>query len=290
MGELNRFTRQEVLARLREKKVRGKAIIASGAGAGLIGRILDECRCDLIFSYCTGAFRMDGYMSHFGMLPFLNCDEDSVSFGMRLMRVVKNTPIICGIGAGSPTAPVEVLLQRFIDDVGYAGIINVPIDPYYPERPGCTRGMFGERCSRDDSTLLRSVKNIETAHKRDVFTSAYCFTDESIKRFSAAGCDLLIPHLGFTAGGTNGAILDTSQTFFEGEMERLSRMVELCRKENPEAICIIHGGVLSDVPSIRCGIQKTHADGYVGASGTERLPVEQGITEVMRELRAIRKR
>ena len=290
MGELNRYTRKEVLERLNKKRSEKKPIIASGAGAGLIGKVLDENGCDLIFSYCTGAFRMDGYMSHFGMLPFLDCDEDSVVFGNRLMRVVKNTPIICGIGAGSPTAHTEVLLESFIDGVGYAGVINVPIDPYYPERPGCTRGMFGERCSRDDAVLRKSVENISIAHKRDVFTSAYCFTDESIRMFGDAGCDMFIPHLGFTAGGTNGAVLDTSQTFFESEMERLARMVELCRSVNPDAICVVHGGVLADTDSIAKGIRASRADGYVGASGTERIPVEQGITQVMRELRAIRKR
>ena len=280
MGERNRFSREEVLDRLRVKKKNRKPIIGSGAGAGLIGKVLDENGCDLIFSYCTGAFRMDGYMSHFGMLPFLNCDEDTVVFGRRLMRVVKNTPIICGIGAGSPTATTEDLLHLFIDDVGYSGVINVPIDPYYPEKPGCSRGMFGERCSRDDATLDASVRNIDIAHKRDIFTSAYCFTDEAIKKFAAVGCDLLIPHLGFTAGGSNGAHLDDSRTFFEHEMERLSHMVDICRQENPDAICIVHGGVLSSIANIR----------YVGASGTERIPVEEGITEAMRELRGIRKR
>ena len=290
MGKLNRFTRQEVLDRFFAKKATHKPIIGAGAGAGLIGKVLDAYGVDLIFSYCTGAFRMDGYMSGFGMLPFLDCDEDSIKFGHRLMRVVKDTPIICGIGSGSPTAHTEVLLERFIDEVGYAGIINVPIDPYYPERPGCTRGMFGERCSRDDATLRKSVENVAIARRRDVFTCAYSFTEDATRRFAAAGCDLLIPHLGFTAGGTNGAVLDKSEAFFNSEGERLAKMVEMCRRENPGTIVLVHGGLLSTAENIKKLLPLSKADGFVGASSTERIPVEEGIVEVMRELRSIKKR
>ena len=287
---MKRFTRQEVLDRLNAKVKAKKPIIGAGAGTALIGKVLDRNGCDLIFSYCTGAFRMDGYMSGFGMLPFLDCDKDTVEFGRRLMRVVDNTPIICGIGSGSPTAHTEELLDMFIDNVGYAGIINVPIDPYYPEMPGCTLGIFGERSSRADATLRKSVENISIANRRNIFTCAYSYTEDSTRRFAAAGCDMIIPHLGFTAGGTNGAVLDTSEDFFNREVERLCKMVDLARKENPNSICIVHGGILSTAENVSKALKVCKADGFVGASGTERLPVEDGIAEVMTELRALKKR
>lgn len=287
---MKRFTREIVLERLNAKIAAKRPIVGAGAGTALIGKVLDQNKVDLIFSYCTGAFRMDGYMSGFGMLPFLDCDKDSVEFGRRLMRVVDDTPIICGIGSGSPTAHTEELLKSFIDEVGYAGVINVPIEPHYPEQPGCTLGMFGERARRADSTLRQAAEVISIANKRNVFTCAYSFTDESTKVFAAAGCDMLIPHLGFTAGGTNGAILDTSEDFFNRQVEKLCRMVDLCRMENPNSICIVHGGILSTPENVAKALKACKVDGFVGASSTERLPVEEGITEVMTGLRSIKKR
>lgn len=287
---MKRFTRQEVLDRLYGKIASGTPIIGAGAGTALIGKVLDEAGCDLIFAYCTGSFRMDGYQSAFGMLPFLDCDQETIELGNRLMRVVNNTPIICGIGSGSPTADTEVLLERFIDGVGYAGIINVPIDPYYPEKPGCTRGIYGERCSRVDATLRKSVENIRIANRRDVFTCAYAFTEESMQRFSAAGCDMLIPHLGGTMGGTAGFPLEDSEAFINSEIERLCLMVEVSRRENPNGIVIVHGGILSTPENVRKALMACHADGFVGASSTERIPVEEGIAKVMSDLRAIKKR
>ena len=64
-----KINRDTILENLRAEIAAGRPIIGSGAGVGLIGRIVDRAGIDLIVVYNSGHFRMNGYSSILGNLP-----------------------------------------------------------------------------------------------------------------------------------------------------------------------------------------------------------------------------
>lgn len=286
---MTKFTRERVIERLRSKLLQGKPLMGAGAGTALIGKILEESDVDLIFAYCTGEFRLDGYPSVFGMFPFLDCDVLSIKQMRYLSAVVDNTPVIAGIGSGGPTADYATLIDEFTE-VGYAGVINVPLSPYQPIVPGGSIGMMGEYRKKLDSTLEGAVKMVATAAKKNVFSAGYAFTDEAIRKFAAAGADLLVPHLGLTLGGAAGADDSKVEDIRKQEYERLAHMCELCHEENPNAFIIAHGGLLSRPSDVEDAFKVSRTMGFIGASSCERLPIEKGMKETMEKFRTLRRR
>ncbi|MGI6041597.1 MAG: phosphoenolpyruvate hydrolase family protein [Candidatus Alectryocaccobium sp.] len=286
---MTKFTRERVIERLRAKLALGRPLIGAGAGTALIGQILEEAEVDMIFAYCTGEFRLDGYPSVYGNMPFQDCDVQSLKQIKLLNAVVKNTPVIAGLGSGGPNADYATLMDQFVE-AGYAGVINVPLSPYQPLGPGLSIGMQGEYRKKINSGLDGAVEMVATAAKKNIFSCGYGFTDEALIKFAAAGADLLIPHMGLTLGGSCGAYSKDVDANREAEYERLARMCELCYRENPNALIIAHGGLLSTPESVKPAFETSRTMGFIGASSTERLPIEKGIKETMLQLRTIKKR
>ena len=67
-------------------------------------------------------------------------------------------------------------------------------------------------------------------------------------------------------------------------------MTELCLQENPDVIVIGHGGILAEPEDIQGAYDQTRIMGFVGASSTERLPIEVGTKQVMESIRRLKRR
>lgn len=286
---MTKFTRERVIERLKAKLATGRPLLGAGAGTALIGQILEESGVDLIFAYCTGEFRLDGYPSVFGNMPFQDCDLQSIKQGKQLCAVVKDTPIISGLGSGGPNGDYGDIMDQFME-VGYAGVINVPLSPYQPLGPGRSLGMQGEYRKKIDTGLDGAVRMVATAARKNIFSCGYAFTDEAIRKFAAAGADLLIPHLGLTLGGSVGAYSKDIDANRAAEYEKLTRMCEMCHEENPDALIIAHGGLLANPEDVKPAFETSRTMGFIGASSCERLPIEKGMRETMEKLRTLKKR
>ncbi|MCY3667474.1 MAG: phosphoenolpyruvate hydrolase family protein, partial [Gemmatimonadetes bacterium] len=64
------FTREEVLARLRQNIADGIPIIGAGAGTGISAKFEEAGGVDLIVIYNSGRFRMAGRGSLAGTMPY----------------------------------------------------------------------------------------------------------------------------------------------------------------------------------------------------------------------------
>jgi len=122
---IRQFTRSEIRADLSAKISRKEPIIMGGAGIGLIAKIEDMAGIDAIMAYNTGPFRMDGHPSCVGYLAYGDSNQISMDLARQILPVVKNTPVIGGIGAGDPYRDIDRLIDQMME-LGYSGITNVP--------------------------------------------------------------------------------------------------------------------------------------------------------------------
>jgi len=268
MGQ--RFTREEILRRLRKTSEEGKPIIAAGSSAGIIAKCAELGGADLIMVYSSGKARIRGLQTT------LVEDSNAVTLEMfeEIDNVVKDTPIIAGIDATEPPAGRDLaeLVRRFVD-TGFSGIINFP-----------TYGFFEDETWRRNREaegigFSREVELIRVARNMDVFTMAYVFFPQDARAMAEAGVDCMVPHAGGTAGGLVG--FDAIAVPLENAAAGVQKMIEATRQVNPDVICLAHGGPIAAPEDTRYLYEHTEASGFVGASSIERIPVERAVTEVV---------
>jgi predicted TIM-barrel enzyme len=272
------FTRTEILAHLREQIAAGRPIIGAGSSSGLIARSAAAGGADIIIVYNTGRTRLMGLAtSH--LLNHAN--PTTIAMYPEIANVVTNRPIIGGAEAQDPYYLND--LGRLVDDyrrTGFDGLINFPTTGPDPVR-GAERASIGLGLQRD-------FDMVEIARAKDYFTICYGYTVDQTVGLAAAGCDVIVPHAGWTTGGLAGA--GESALSLDAACEHVQHLIDLARKENPEVICLSHGGPLAGAEDTLYLYEHTDAQGFLGASSVERIPVEAAVIDTVKALKSKRLR
>ena len=274
---IRQFTRSESRADLSAKISRKEPIIMGGAGIGLIAKIEDMAGIDAIMAYNTGPFRMDGHPSCVGYLAYGDSNQISMDLARQILPVVKNTPVIGGIGAGDPYRDIDRLIDQMME-LGYSGITNVPT-------AGAYDGFFRHRIDTAGVGYPAEVELIRKCSKKDIYTVAYCYHEDEVKAMIDAGVDCISAHVGATSGGTCGF---QDATSLEETIEVSQRLCELAHRENPDVVFLCHGGHLEDPESVAECFRRTDVQGFVGASSIERIPVEKAIMTAVKEYKSLK--
>lgn len=264
-GAQRPFTRAQILERLRAQLAQGRPIVGAGSSSGLIAKSAAAGGADLIIVYNTGRTRLMGLAtSH-----LLN-HANPTTLGMyrEIANVVRDTPIIGGAEAQDPTYWND--LPRLVDDyraTGYDGLINFPTSFKSQDRNDVGLG------------LQLDFDMVKIAREKDYFTICYGYTAEQCQGLAAAGADVVVPHAGWTTGGLAGA--KESAMSLQESCDHVQNLIELSRKENPDVIALAHGGPLSSPEDLQYLYDNTDAQGFLGASSAERIPVERAVVETI---------
>jgi predicted TIM-barrel enzyme len=136
--------------------------------------------------------------------------------------------------------------------------------------------------------LKRDFEMVEIAREKDYFTICYGYTEEQTVGLAAAGCDVIVPHAGWTTGGLAGA--GASALSLPQACEHVQHLIDLARQENPDIICLSHGGPIAGPEDTRYLYEHTDSQGFLGASSVERIPVEAAVMDTVREFKSRRLR
>jgi predicted TIM-barrel enzyme len=273
----HRYTRDEVEARLRASISAGSPIIAAGAGNGLSAKCAEAGGIDLIVIYNSGKFRMDGLPSICGLMPYGNANEIVLELGENhVLPAVKKTPVLAGVCGTDPTRNMRRFLEHLCD-VGFSGVINYP-----------TVSRFDGNIRRDFESVglgfAREVEMIAMAREVGLYTTCYVRTPEESAQMAEARVDIVVPHVGLTSGGTIGS--GDAMSLNEA-VKATQDLVNVAREINPDIIALAHGGPMEGPEDVAYVLQQTSAQGFVGASSIERLPVETAIVGAVQAFKKI---
>lgn len=274
---MKQFTRKEILEDLWAKAAKREPIIIGGAGVGIVAKCAEQAGIDLLMAYNTGPFRMDGHPSCMGYLPYGDCNAITMDLGKIMTNVVRNTPVIAGVGAADPYRDVERLIDHLLD-MGFSGVTNVPTAGVYTH-------WFRERIDSAGVGYPEEIKMIQMCRRKNIFTIAYTYTEDELKRMIAAGVDAVGIHVGATSGGTVGW---QGAVSMDEACDTIQRLYEVAMRENPKMIVAAHGGPLEGVKEVQECFSRTGVHGFIGASSIERLPVEKAIYSVVREYKNLK--
>src|SRR4051812_23740383 len=275
----SRTPAEEVRARLAGVLRSGSPVIGAGSGTGLSAKAAVHGGPDLLPVYHSGRFPMAGIGSHAGTLPLGDANAIMMDMGEReILPVVRDVPVIAGVNGTDPTRHMPRFLERVLD-VGFAGVINFPT-------MGIIDGRWRQSLEETGFSYQLEVEMIALARSLGLYTMAYTFLDDEVRAMAAVGVDVVVAHLGTTVGGMIGA--DPANTpSLDDAVERAEAMAQVARAENPDVVVLTHGGPIATPAEVRVVLERTSAQGFIGASTMERLPVEKAIAGTVREFKDV---
>jgi len=271
-------SKSEILRRLNAQVAQNQTILAVGAGNGLVARCAEAAGSDLIMVYNSGYFRLNGLPSFVGNLPVGDANAMMLELSERsVLPAVKSAPVIGGVYGIDPTRRIDDVLAN-MQRIGLAGVINFPT-------VGRIDGNFRRELEAAGYGFSREVDLIRAARERDMLAIAYVFTPDEAAAMAAAGADIIVGHVGRTAGGDVGSGLASS---LDSAVEALNAMFAAARRNSSNAILLSHGGPIVTPEDAQYVNERTGAVGFVAASGVERIPVEAAIKSACRAFKSIR--
>jgi predicted TIM-barrel enzyme len=267
------FTRETILARLRDTLAQRTPIVAAAAGVGIIAKCAEVAGADLVLVLCTGRSRSMGVptTTHMG-----NATSITTEIYPEIDNIVDATPIV---GGAEATDGSRRRLSRTIAQfraLGFDGIGNFPTAGTFP--------MWGESRRDVGEGIKREYELIELARAQDLFTVAHAYLPEHAAALAAAGADVLVARCGLTLGGMSGPV--GVQTSVARACEHVQTLLDAARAENPDVIVIAHGGPLARPEDTDELYARTAAQGILGESAIERIPVEEHVSAAIADLKA----
>lgn len=271
------YDRKQLLARYQEMVKKGAPIIGGGAGTGLSAKCEEAGGIDLIVIYNSGRYRMAGRGSLAGLMPYGDANGVVMEMAGEVLPVVKHTPVLAGVCASDPFR----LMDKFLDELkttGFSGVQNFPT-------VGLIDGLFRANLEETGMSYQLEVDMIAAAHKKDMLTTPYVFSEEDATAMAKAGADIVVVHLGLTTGGSIGA--ESGYT-----LEEAPALTDTWGKAaldvNKDVIVLVHGGPVSSPSDAQFVLENTkYCHGFYGASSMERLPTEIALTAQTKEFKAI---
>ncbi len=277
-GKGNPYTRTEVLERLHDTLSKGLPIIAAGAGTGISAKFIEKGGADLIIIYNSGRFRMAGHGSTAGLMAYGDANAVAMEIGeFEVLPVVEETPVICGVHATDPRRRMWHWLGK-VKDMGFSGVNNFPTHCIID-------GKFRQILEETGMSVKKEFEMVALARRMDLFSIVYVDAPEEAKAMAEAGADVIIAHVGTTVGGSVG-VVDATMSLAEAA-KRTQGIIEAGRSVRSDIIYLSHGGPINTPEDAAYINEHTDASGFVGASSLERMAVEESLTNLTREFKAI---
>ena len=277
-GKGNPYTRGEVLERLHDTLSKGLPVIAAGAGTGISAKFIEKGGADLIIIYNSGRFRMAGHGSTAGLMAYGDANAVAMEIGeYEVLPIVEEIPVICGVHATDPRRRMWHWLGK-VKDMGFSGVNNFPTHCIID-------GKFRQILEETGMSVKKEFEMVALARKMDLFSIVYVDAPEEAKAMAEAGADVIIAHVGTTVGGSVG-VVDATMSLAEAA-KRTQLIIDAGRTVRDDIIYLSHGGPINTPEDAAYINEHTDAVGFVGASSLERMAVEQSLTKLTEEFKAI---
>jgi predicted TIM-barrel enzyme len=210
-------------------------------------------------------------------MPYGDANAIVMEMAAEVLTVVEKTPVLAGVCGTDPFRS----MGRFLEEVkaaGFSGVQNFPT-------VGLIDGLFRANLEETGMGYDKEVNMIRLARRAELFTSPYVFNTGEAERMADAGADMVVAHMGLTAGGVIGA--RTGRTL-DQSVKEVQAITDAARAVRRDILVLCHGGPIAMPDDAQYVLERTSkVHGFYGASSMERLPVETAMTEQVRRFKAI---
>lgn len=243
-----------LLTVLHEKAERRQPIISTGCGTGFSAASMDRAGCDLLVVYTSSYYRMRGRSSMASTLPCGDANAIIESLASEILPVIKRAPVIAGVLAADPFRPLPALVAR-MKELGYAGVQNYPT-------AGQIDGVLREALEEAGLGYETEIALVAEAKKQGLLTQPYAFNETEAEAMAAAGCDLLIAHMGIQ---TKTKAAREGKMTLDDAAKKAARIADAAHAARKDVLVLCHGGPIN-LPEDLAYVMR-HAPGVAGIYG-----------------------
>lgn len=230
---------------------------------------------DFLVVLNAGRLRVMGAASNSALLPIREANSFTDDFARHEILGRVTAPVIFGACAMDPTLDLGELIAR-LRDAGYAGITNFPTAIHIEGRMRAALEAAGLGAEREAELLA-------LAKQEGLVTLGYARTKAEVSRLIETKVDMVCLNFGWNAGGSmgiGGAVDLASAT------EHARRIVALLRRRHPDCLCFLEGGPIVRPKDAVAICDASGADGYIGGSTLDRLPLEMAVMQTASAFKA----
>ena len=243
-------------------------MVGAAIGLGMTARAAADGGADFLLVLSAGRLRVMGAPSLACMLPIRDSSHFTDEFARHEILDRVAVPVFFGAAACDPRLSVEALLGR-IRDGGYQGVANFPTAIHYD-------GAFRIALEQAGLGFAREIAFLRAAPSFGLATLGYAKTRPEVNALLAAGVERLCLNFGWNSGGSQGV---PSGVPLDQAAERARRIFANVRRRAPGTLCFVEGGPIVDPAHLLQVCDASRADGYVGGSTLDRLPLEMSVMQ-----------
>lgn len=273
------MNKQNIINRINESIKNGEAIIVAGVGSGVTAKAASKGGADLIATYNTAVYRIQGIPTAMAFLPYDDCNSLTLKVAPEVIVNAGDTPVLLGLGAHDPRRDLEGLVEQAVQ-LGAIGITNEPFIGMY-------EGDIKNQIEATGFGFKREKELIEISSRKGLLTLGYAFTPKEAVEMVNAGADLIGAMVG---GVTSGGVAGGAETIsIDGAIESINEIVNAINKSGRNVPVLVHGGPLNDQEAVSKALNKTGAAGYITGSTGERIPIEDSVKNTIKGYKSIRR-
>jgi predicted TIM-barrel enzyme/transcriptional regulator with AAA-type ATPase domain len=247
---------------------RVEILVGAAIGLGMTARAAADGGADFLLVLSAGRLRVMGAPSLAAMLPIRDSNSFTDAFARQEILDRVAVPVFFGAAACDPRLSMEALLTR-IRDAGYRGIANFPTAIHHD-------GAFRAALEQAGLGFAREVEMLRAARGFGLATLGYAKTRAEVDALVAARVERLCLNFGWNSGGSQGV---PSGVPLDQAAERARRVFAHVRRRSPGTLCFVEGGPIIDPGHLLQVCDASRADGYVGGSTLDRLPLEMSVMQ-----------
>ena len=257
-------------------------MIAS-AGSGLVAKLLEQAGVDCVNTFSGARLRANGMGTMSMMWPILDSNRQTLDYTREdIMPAINGDAFICAcLNANDPLKDMRMVLQE-CKDMGVMSASNIAPSLSYVDKGSTIRAVL-EKCG---ITMQNEIDMLKLAREMDMVTVGLAFDmEDSLAMANEAKPDIFCFHAGTTKGGRVG--YDSGESI-EDTAKRTEEVYQAVREIHPDVILVGHGAAMETPEDAQYMLDNTSGHGFWTGSSTERLPIEQAISQAAGAFTALR--
>ena len=242
--------------------------VGAAIGLGMTARAAADGGADFLLVLNAGRLRVMGAPSVAAMLPLRDSNSFTDTFARSEILDRVAIPIFFGAAICDPRIEPAALL-RHIQAVGYQGVTNFPTAIHHD-------GAFRAALEQAGLGFAREVAMLRAARALGLATLGYAKTRAEVDALLEAGVERVCLNFGWNAGGSQGV---PGGVRLDDAAERARRIFAHIRRRAPGTRCFVEGGPIIDPAHMLQVCDASRADGYIGGSTLDRLPLEMAVMQ-----------
>lgn len=253
-------------------------LVGAAIGTGMTAKAAAKGGADFLLALNAGRLRVLGAPSISSMLPLSDNNQAVLRFSRAEILTRVSLPVYFGACVFDPACDLKSLIQQVID-AGFQGICNFPTAIHFdgPMRACLEQAGVG---------LEREVTLIRLAREAGLQTCGYVRQREEALMMADAGVDLLCINYGWNAGGAGGV---PSHYSLDEAAEHARAVLGAVRAKHPKQLCTVEGGPITSPDEAQKVARISGANGYIGGSTIDRIPLETAVAETTSAFKAVAK-